>query len=172
MVVTFDRDDLAGALGELTDELAAQGVSASILIVGGAALSLNFGRDGTTTDVDALYRSNPRVEAAVSAIAGHRGWPKTWLNDKMKGYMSHYETVDDWTVLLQREQVVRVANAQMLLAMKLHAARGRRDSGDIDLLLDECAITSVTEAQELFDRYYPEEILKERALGQLRARFD
>ena len=66
---------------------------------------------------------------------------------------------------------VRIAGAPLLLAMKLRAARGRRDSADIDLLLDECALTNTAQAVQIFERYYPEEALPERARRQLEARF-
>ena len=63
-MVTLDRDDITAALGELLDALAAEHATAHVRIVGGAALAISFGRDGTTTDVDALYGSSETVENA------------------------------------------------------------------------------------------------------------
>jgi hypothetical protein len=94
------------------------------------------------------------------------------LNDNVKQFASHFDTPDDWTNLDVRDGVaIRVAGAQLLLAMKLFAARGRRDSQDIDRLLDACAIQDAEAAVSLFERYYPEEELSERALRQLHERF-
>jgi hypothetical protein len=51
--------------------------------------------------------------------------------------------------------------------MKLKAARGRRDASDIDDLLELCDVRSIGHSQEIFDRYYPEETMKPRAVAQI-----
>ncbi|HQU26220.1 MAG TPA: hypothetical protein PLS29_04215 [Acidimicrobiales bacterium] len=58
---------------------------------------------------------------------------------------------------------VKVATCRLLLAMKLLAARPR-DVEDIARLLAACGITERHEALDVFDHYYPTEILKPRAL--------
>lgn len=171
-MVTLDRDDILAALDELVEVLAAAGTRTHIRIVGGAAIAVRFTRDATTTDVDALYGSAPEVEAAAKHIARRRGWPDDWLNDRVKAFASHFDGPDDWVSFDVRDGVeVRIADAPLLLAMKLRAARGRRDAADIDLLLDACEIATVEEAVAVFERYYPEELLPTRAQAQLTARF-
>jgi len=59
----------------------------------------------------------------------------------------------------------------ILLAMKLYAGRGIRDEADIDLLLDACGVTSVGEATEIFEHFYPNEEMARKSLEQLRGRF-
>lgn len=173
MAVTFDRDDIVAALDELVGQLAATGASSHIRIVGGAALAIHFHRDTTTTDVDALYGKDPAVEEAARQIARARGWPDTWLNDDVKMWTSHFDGPGDWTRFEVRDDVtVSVAGARLLLAMKLRAARGRRDAHDIEVLLDACGTTSVREAVVLYEEYYPEDGMGPSALPQLRARFD
>lgn len=172
MDVTFDRDAIIAALTELADELVRSGTQIQIRVVGGAAISVAFDRETTTTDVDAMYGANPDVEKAARTIAYRNGWPENWLNDNVKQFASHFDTADDWINLDVRDGVaIRVAGARLLLAMKLFAARGRRDSQDIDRLLDACAIKDVDGAIAVFDRYYPEEELSERAIRQLNERF-
>jgi hypothetical protein len=171
-LVTFDRDDILGALDELVGVLVAAQARAHIRIVGGAAIAVRFTRDATTTDVDALYGPAPEVEAAAREVARRRGWPDDWLNDKVKLFASHFDGPEDWVSFDVRHGVeVRVADAPLLLAMKLRAARGRRDAADIDLLLDACSITTAEAAVAVFERYYPEELLPPRAQAQLAARF-
>ncbi len=172
MDVTFDREAIIAALTEPADDLVRSGTQIQIRVVGGAAIPVAFDRETTTTDVDALYRSNPEVENAARTIAYRNGWPHNWLNDSVKQFASHFDTADDRIDLDVRDGVsIRVAGAQLLLAMKLFAARGRRDSQDIDRLLDACAIKDVDGAIAVFDRYYPEGELSERALRQLNERF-
>jgi predicted nucleotidyltransferase len=171
-MVTLDRDDITTALDELLDVLVSEQATAHIRIVGGAALAISFGRNETTADVDALYGSSDAVENAARAVARRRGWPDDWLNDKVKMFATHFDNVDDWVTFAVRDDVeIRIAGAPLLLAMKLRAARGRRDSTDIDVLLDEGDIRTVDEAQKVFERFYPEDVLPERAMRQLQARF-
>ena len=83
--------------------------------------------------MDAFLSPADDVKAMAAAIARERGWPDEWLNDKVLMYKSHYDTEDDWKVLLVDGNVtVRVASAELLLAMKLLAGRGQRDGNDID----------------------------------------
>ena len=122
--VTFDRDDIVSALEELAELLGEGGVSTTIRVVGGAALVVAYGRQATTTDIDALYGAPDDVSAAVATIAARRGWPDTWLNDRVKMFASHYDHTAGWVLLATRANVeVWIAPADLLLAMKLLAGR-------------------------------------------------
>jgi hypothetical protein len=170
--VTFDRDDIVSALEELAETLAAGGVSTTIRVVGGAALAVGYGREATTTDIDALYGAPEEVGAAVASIAARRGWPETWLNDRVKMFASHYDHTAGWVPFATRGGVeVWIAPADLLLAMKLLAGRGRRDGTDIDLLCDACGVTSTAAAEAIFERYYPHDEMAPRASTQLQRRF-
>jgi hypothetical protein len=154
--VAFTRDDIISALEELAQLLAAADVTTTIRVVGGAALSVLHGRDTTTTDIDALYGAPDQVRAAVATIAAQRGWPDTWLNGDVAMFASHFDHTATWVPFTSRGGVkIWMAPADLLPAMKLLAGRGRRDGADIDLLCDACGVTSITEAEVTFDRYYP-----------------
>jgi hypothetical protein len=167
----FDKGDLEEALSALVETLVEAGADAKIKIVGAAAITLQYGRGGATSDIDALYGSSPEVKAAIERIAETRNWSPTWLNDAAKMYISHRATDADWELGIEAVGVtVLYARSRLLLAMKLRAGRGTRDAEDIDRLLHACGITSLAEAQELFDHYYPEEVIAERAKRQLHER--
>jgi hypothetical protein len=171
--VLFSPEDLDEALRLLVRGLVVAGVEIEIKIVGAAAVTLQVGREALTQDIDALYPSNPKFNAVVKRIATTKNWPETWINDAVKMFVSHYDTDADWEIHTEEGGVVvRVARPQLLLAMKLLAGRGRRDTQDIDRLLDRCEITSMLAAKEIFDRYYPTEVIASPALRQLEARFD
>jgi len=170
--VTFTRDDILAGLEELAGLLAAGGVATTIRVVGGAALAIAYGRDATTTDIDALYGAPDQARAAVTTIAARRGWPDTWLNDNVKMFASHHDHTAQWERHSTSGSVeVWIAPADLLLAMKLLAGRGRRDAADIDLLCDACNVTSTTAAHAIFDRYYPHDEMAARARTQLERRF-
>ncbi len=168
----FSRADLEDALRTLVNELVADEAEAKIQVVGGAAVALQVGRESLTVDIDALGSSTPAVRAAATRMAASRNWPETWINDAVKMYMTHLDTDDDWELWVEEQGViVLVARPMLLLAMKLLAGRGRRDGEDIDRLLDACEVTTLRKAQEIFDRYFPTEVIAAPALAQLRAAF-
>lgn len=172
MAILFERDDIVAAIDELVDLLGADHTTSHIRIVGGAALALHVLRATSTTDVDALYAGNPAVDQAARTIAHRRGWPEDWLNDRAKIWASHLTTDQVWVQFSVRgDVVVSIASVPLLLAMKLRAARGARDSKDIDVLLDECGVTDTAAAFSIYERYYPEDPLPQRALAQLEGRF-
>jgi hypothetical protein len=168
----FTQESVEEALAALVSELLADGTEATIRVVGGAAVALQVGREAVTSDIDALYGSSPGVKAAVERIAETRNWPRTWLNDAVKMYVSHHDDAGDWTRRTEEGGVVIfVARPKLLLAMKLRAGRGRRDADDIDRLLDACEIVSMADAVELFDSYYPQDEIAGPAILQLEKRF-
>lgn len=170
--IQFDRDDITAALDELVDRLVARKAVVQVRIVGGAAIAIQRGRATLTADIDALYGGSDDVPAVIAEIATDRNWPPTWLNNAVKMFQSHFDDTADWVTYRERDGVViLLAPSDLLLAMKLLAGRGRRDSADIDNLLDACGTTSRVEAEAIFDRYYPEEVIAAAAAAQLRARF-
>ncbi len=168
----FTRADVEDGLSALVDELVSAGVPSTIHVVGGAAIALQAERDSLTADVDALQFPNPDVQAAVERVAQARRWPATWLNDAANMWASHFDSDEDWELRFSRGGVsVLVARAPLLLAMKLHAGRGRRDAGDIALLLDACGIGTMEAALAVFDKYFPTDVVAPKALRQLQDRF-
>jgi hypothetical protein len=174
-VATFDRQALRGALDELVELLASSGTSARIRIVGGAAVAIAYDHArGTTRDIDALLASpTDAVRAAVVEVARRHGWPESWLNTDAAMYAPHPDHPQPaWIELIERDGVIiEVGSPTLLLAMKLHASRGRRDTEDIELLLAECGVATTEAAEELYEAHYPTEVLSARAAEVLRRYF-
>jgi hypothetical protein len=171
-MVTLSREQLESALEELVDELVIAGVAARVRVVGGAAIVLAHNPDrAATRDVDAVL-ADPAdaVLAAARCIAERRKWPADWLNTDAMIYSpdpDHPEPA--WEMMISRGGVtVEVGSATYLLAMKLHAARGRRDTDDIATLVGRCRLSSVEAAIELYEAHYRADPLPERALATLR----
>jgi hypothetical protein len=119
---------LQAAISTLAELLGEGGVSTTIRVVGGAILVVAYGRQATTTDIDALYGASDDVSVVVATIPARRGWPDTWLNDRVKMFASHYDHTAGWVLLATGDNVeVWIAPADLLLAMKLLAGRRRRD---------------------------------------------
>lgn len=164
----LDAEQIRAALGDLARRLNEAGVAAGIRLVGGAALAVEYYERVATRDIDALLHPAEEVKIHAMAIARERGWPDDWLNDDVLMFMSHHDVDSDWKVLFAEGGVtVQVASAELLLAMKLLAGRGRRDSNDIDALLTACGVARMEEVEQIFDRFYPHEEMAERARRQI-----
>jgi hypothetical protein len=156
--------DVRRGLDALVDELVELGATSHIQVVGGAAVMIQAGRESLSRDIDALYAPSPNIDEAIRAVAMSNNWAETWLNDAVNMYASNYDNDEDWEIHIARAGVtVSVAKCPLLLAMKLLAGRSR-DIDDISLLLAACGITERQGAVDVFDHYYPNETMKQRAL--------
>jgi hypothetical protein len=164
----MDRSEIEGALRELSEELDRRGVVARIYLVGGAAMVLAYESRFSTDDVDGSGHPTDAVLAAAGEIAERRGLHPDWLHDSVKVYFPTFKE-PDWRPVFKVGTVeVVVADERTLLAMKMRASRGRRDEVDIKFLLDKCGINSVDEALALYEEYFPEDELPDRAVPMLR----
>lgn len=81
-------------------------------------------------------------------------------------------TVDDENPILFSSTgavMVHIASAQVLLAMKIRASRPGRDASDIEFLCKYLNLSSVAKAVEIYENYYPDELLPNRGLPILRS---
>ena len=163
----FDRDGLELGLRQLVAKLQSSGGRSGLRIVGGAALALRYFDRESTVDIDAHPIGDAvHVLAAGREVAQENGWPDDWLNNQAAIFIPEYgsatvawETLyDDGTVVIQ------VASADAMLAMKLRANRPGRDDTDIAKLMVLCDITSVSEAEELYESFYSAEVMPDRAV--------
>lgn len=173
MATALNREDIALGLTDLIAELRAAREVAGIRLVGGAALALRYVDRGTTQDLDSLHvrpGSDEAVAAAAARVARRHGWDEAWLNFEVTradavptlGRQVEWETMYD-----QDGIVIQVASKESLLAMKLRANRPGRDTRDIRLLLALCGVTSLEDAEELYEDFYPGDGLTPRAIGMV-----
>lgn len=159
----LDRDDLIRGLRQLVGKLREAGEPAGIRLVGGAALSLRYFDRRNTEDIDAaLHPSHPVLEAAAE-IAAQNEWATDWLNSRAEHFIPIAKDVG-WELLYSNGGIsIWVASAPALLAMKLQASRAGRDDDDIAKLLTICQVSSREQADELYESYYPGEVLPDKA---------
>lgn len=169
-MVTLDRDDMIDGLRDVVTRLHQRGSSASIRIIGGAAMLLRYDADRRVTpDIDARIHSDDDVDAIARDISDARGWPHDWLNAKASTFIP-LAAEPLWEPLYDDDSVsIWVASPGSLLAMKLRAARPARDTDDIATLLAILSIDNVEEAERLFEHYFPGELPPDRAYGLLEA---
>jgi hypothetical protein len=137
-------------------------------VYGGSALVLTLPGRAATKDVDAVIQNDvPWVRAAIAALAEENGWPRDWLNDGVKGWLSDHDRDPAArrmfrTYPSEDEPGLRVfvAAAPYLFAMKCLAMRiagveDTQDRSDIESLGRALGIVTAQQALEVVSQYYP-----------------
>lgn len=165
----LDRNVLIDGLTELGARAAAAGKIVDLSIYGGSCLILVSNFRSASQDVDGVASTDQVfVDRIAAEIAAERGWPRDWLNDGVRVYLSpNVEAPDDHSLYgtypSERNPGIRVfvPTAEYMLAMKLMAMRidqgeDRKDLADIEKLIRIVGISSKAALIDLAARYYPE----------------
>lgn len=126
---------------------------------------LVFDARPATRDVDAVFRPKAEIVEASRMVAEAQGLPADWLNDGVKGFLSHNEEIIEEPIPeLEGLANLRVftPSAEYLLAMKCMAARSEEtseDRGDVEFLIRSLGLASEDEVLEVVGRFYPLEQL-------------
>ena len=152
----LSRDRILSLLDELNDELRVAGVRGDVFLVGGAAMVVAYAARPATRDIDAIWHPSTEVRAAAARVAErHEDLEPDWLNDGVKGFLPGEDPGPPRVVYENSHLTVSAASPEYLLATKLLASRVGRDEDDVVLLLRLCGLTSVDEAMDVVDRYFP-----------------
>ncbi|KJL48258.1 hypothetical protein RS84_01017 [Microbacterium hydrocarbonoxydans] len=148
------------------------GATATIQIVGGAAIALTLDGDRpATVDVDGSITPVEDVEVIAARLARERGWPADWVNDKAKIFLPDgMGRSPEWVTLYDEDGiVVQAASPSMLLAMKRRAVerRGLRDIDDVAILLSVIGIDDADAAEGLLNEFFPGEDLSPRTYERI-----
>jgi hypothetical protein len=165
----FTRETLENALNRLGELAAADGKRIDISIYGGSALVLTTDFRVGTQDVDAVFENDREfIRKASRIVAQEFGWPETWINDGVKGFLSESDSGASAKSLFRSYPQetgpglrVFVATPAYLFAMKslaMRAAGAERasDVEDIRWLGSMLGILTAADALALVMRYYPE----------------
>lgn len=130
------------------------GITGVISIVGGAAMLLAYNEDRpSTTDVDALLPNHPQITRIIAQIASENGLTYEWLNGHVEEFVP-FGVEDAWKNYKEIHGItVRIATAELLLAMKLTAGRPAKDYVDIETLIDLVQLQSIDEAMALLNKF-------------------
>lgn len=155
-------------LANLGQELQTMGVTQPIriLMVGGAYMLTQIHNRVATQDVDVLLKDiddpttsplYPMLLAAVRAVANQHQIPATWFNDVVGDALRNNGPVPEgsvWRIYGMLE--IYIPDAEYILALKLLAGRPR-DNTDIQSLVQQLGIVTREQAQEIVDRYIPDQ---------------
>lgn len=125
----FKKENMDIYLKELAKEFRKQNgksVPAEIILIGGAAVLINYGFRDITYDMDAIIEASSSMKDAINTVGDKYGLPKGWLNSdfentasytpKIKQYSKYYHTFSNVITF-------RTVTGEYLIAMKLMAGR-------------------------------------------------
>ncbi|MBW2447337.1 MAG: hypothetical protein JRG83_15575 [Deltaproteobacteria bacterium] len=151
----LSKRDLERLLEALNEELATEGVKATLSLTGGTVMCLAFDARATTTNIDALFQPSVKVLDAALRVAAREGLSEHWLNDDVKAYVSDRGTFEPFREL-SHLKILR-ASAKYMLAMKCLALRtgeGYQDEEDIRYLLRHLSVRRLDDAKRILASYY------------------
>ena len=164
---TMSSVQVQSLLEDLARRLDLAGISAGVRVVGGAALAVLDVDRRATADVDAVVVPAGAASAVIQEMADEYDLPVNWLNDAALAYIPPVGS-EDWIEIYRSGQVsISIGSTPMLLAMKLFANRGIRDSDDIEFLLAACDVNCVHDAQEIYERYHAQDVLTDSAIARI-----
>ena len=79
----FTRENLDTYLKDLAKEFRKRNgtaMPAEIILIGGAAVLLNYGFRDSTTDIDAIIRASSSMKDAINHVGDKHSLPNGWLN--------------------------------------------------------------------------------------------
>lgn len=157
-------------LAELAADLVDAGLAADMYLVGGAAMSIGyFPNRRLTTDVDAKIADFDRLTPFVERIAQTHRLNPDWLNTSAAKLIGIAADDRDWQLWLHKGDVrIFIASAELLLAMKVTAARPKRDMEDIAVLAAHPGIQSWSQIEYIFEHYFPGDLPSARAESLVR----
>lgn len=140
----FTKDNLDEYLKELAKEFRKMNgtrIPAEIILIGGAAILINYGFREMTYDMDAIIQASSLMKDAINHVGDRMGLPNGWLNTdfmktssytpKLVQYSRYYKTFSN---VLK----IRTVSAEYLVVMKLMAGRQyKNDLSDIVGILIE-----------------------------------
>ena len=119
--IEFTKDNIDLYLKELAKEyrkLVGKGMSAELILIGGASVLINYGFRNMTTDIDALIRASSGMKDAIDRVGERFNLPKAWLNSDFQKTRSYTPKLEEFS--------------KYLIAMKLQSGREyKSDLSDI-----------------------------------------
>lgn len=132
---------------------------AEIIIVGGAAMIMNYNFRDTTTDIDSIISAASSMKDIINRVGDENGLANGWLNDDFKNTSSYSHKLVECSRFYKRFcncLNVRIVSDEYLLAMKVRSARiYKHDLSDmIGIIKEHQEMSRELNFQLLNEAYY------------------
>lgn len=149
-----NRDDLEALFDELAEELVPLGISAEIVMVGGAWMLWHSQRL-STRDVDSARRFDSDLREAIDRIGARHDLSERWLNDDAAPFWPSNASYDDCELIYEAPALsVRSPGPNVIFVMKLLRA-DPQDREDLVVLWPSCSFSDANDAAKAFRIAYP-----------------
>ncbi|MBQ4069612.1 MAG: hypothetical protein IJC76_10220 [Lachnospiraceae bacterium] len=142
--VSFTKGNLDECLSKLAREfqkINGKGITAEIILIGGAAVLANYGFRDMTYDVDGIIRASASMKESINKVGDEMGLPNGWLNSDFVKTKSYSPKLIEYSKFYKRfgyALEVRTISGEYLVAMKLMSGRQyKNDISDIVGILCE-----------------------------------
>ena len=134
-------DNCLKELGKEFRRLSGKTTPAEIILIGGAAVLLNYGFRDVTYDIDAVVNASSAMKEAANHVGDKLGLQNGWLNmdfKKTKSYSEKLIQISVYHKTYSNVLTVRAVAAEYLVAMKLMSGRKYKyDLSDVAGILSE-----------------------------------
>lgn len=121
----FTKDTLDLYLKELAKEFRkrnGKNTPAEVILIGGAAVVINYGFREMTYDMDAVINASSSMKEAINYVGDKFGLPNGWINDDFKNTSSYTDRIARFSTYYRTFSNVvtfRTVTAEYLVAMKM-----------------------------------------------------
>ncbi len=156
----MDKNDIEKYLRMVGHELQEKGLTLDILLLGGAAMLVEFGNRESTQDIDTFFWSDfAAIAKAAAAVAEREGLPDGWLNNAAAGFTHNFIKQPSMKLWRQFPGLrVYTPSVEYLFVTKIMAGRPR-DEEDIMVLAQMLGISKRKDVLDLVTQYVPKEDL-------------
>lgn len=149
-----NRDDLEALFNELSAELERLGLTAEIVMVGGAWMLWHTQR-AATRDVDSARKLPGQIDTAIKTIAERHDLGAHWLNDHSTSFWPATANYADCEIGFETATLrVLVPPANVMFLMKLDRSLPQ-DIEDMRQLWPMCSFASAEQAAAEYAAAYP-----------------
>ena len=160
----LSADMLRRALADLDLRLHRRRLTADVFVFGGAAMVLGFDARPSTRDVDAVWQPHSAVLEEAWNVAAALELPRSWLNEQASAYLPAGPRTGGAIAFQGTALRVTLASPELLLAMKVRAAR-RGDLADIRTLAAHLGLVSSDAVLEVAERVFGEDVASRQRLA-------
>ena len=127
--VPFTRENLDQYLKELAKEFRkrnGKSMSAEIILIGGAAVVINYGFREMTYDMDAIINAASSMKDAINSVGDGFGLPNGWMNADFMNTASYTPRIirfSEYYKTFSNVITFRTVTGEYLVAMKLMSGR-------------------------------------------------
>lgn len=142
--IEFTKDNIDTYLKEVAKEYRKQigkNMPAELMLIGGAAVLVNYGFRDMTTDIDAVIRAASAMKDVINRVGDRFDLPNGWLNEdfiQTASYSPKLEKFSQYYKTYSNVLTIRTVAAEYLIAMKLRSGRQyKSDLSDVLGILAE-----------------------------------